>query len=408
MRSIPRRSFLARSLAAAAGLALPAWARNGLAQPGESAPTPAAAFDSLRVERPSAPPDSLREGFPSVLLAAAGDTVLGYNLQDHFDAQLAAGQTREQLWPLYFACVRQLLDQADLSIVNLECGFTERGEKLAKNFNFRARPELVEILKHGGVDVVSLANNHIRDYGRAGVEDTIATLDRSGIRHFGAGRNLRVARRPCILERQGLRVGLLGYYFQAPPDMLEPAQIYATAKRWGAAGCYQNLDCIRAMVRADVEELIPRVDIAVPFFHWGKEGSYEVRDYQIELAHLCVDLGCKAVLGAHPHRLQGVELYRGAPIFYSLGNFVYGGIKEPSDRLSALARMRIGRAGSIEADLVPLHFTTWPERAFQPSVLDGVEREDALRRIAELSRSFPATLPQLATYLGDAQPVPGR
>jgi poly-gamma-glutamate synthesis protein (capsule biosynthesis protein) len=163
---------------------------------------------------------------------------------------------------------------------------------------------------------------------------------------------------------------------------------------------------MRQMIIEDLEQLVPRVDAVIPFFHWGKEGSYEVRDYQVQLAHLCVDHGARAVLGAHPHRLQGVEVYRGAPIFYSLGNFVYGGIKEPRDTLTAVARLRISRERT-EADLVPVQFTQWPERAFQPFVLEGEEREAAMRRIAGYSRSFVEPLPQLLDYLPDAQLAPG-
>ena len=151
---------------------------------------------------------------------------------------------------------------------------------------------------------------------------------------------------------------------------------------------------MRAMVTEDLTALVPKVDFVIPFFHWGHEGSYELRDYQIELAHLCVDLGAKAVLGAHPHRVQGVETYRGAPIFYSLGNFVYGGIKEPSDTLTMMARMRFTRAGA-QAETIPVEFTRWPDRAFQPVVLQGQARDDALARIAGYSRGLHCTLAQL-------------
>src|SRR5206468_5610123 len=141
--------------------------------------------------------------------------------QTHFEAQLLAGATKEQLWPLYFAGVRPLLEEADLALVNLECPFTERGDKLTKRFNFRARPELIEILKAGSVDVVTLANNHQMDYGAVGLDDTLATLDAASIARFGAGADLAAARRPAVLERGGMTVGFLGYYFQSAANMLE-------------------------------------------------------------------------------------------------------------------------------------------------------------------------------------------
>ena len=388
-----RRRFLIRGASAALAVML---GRNARSQGATGSPNDAVPPGRAGI----APLDSAgRAPEPSVSLAVGGDTTLGYNLEAHFDQQLAAGVSKDQLWPLYFAGVRPLLDQADLALVNLECPFTERGKKLEKNFNFRARRELVKILEEGSVDVVTLANNHTADWGRDGVKDTIETLERAGIAHFGAGMNLAKARHPAVLERNGLKVGFAGWYFQADPDMLEPQAVYAARGHAGVAGCYKDLECVKRIVREDLEALVPKVDAAIPYFHWGKEGSYQVRDYQIELAHLCVDLGCKAVLGAHPHRLQGIEVYRGAPIFYSLGNFVYGGIKEPKDTLTAIARLTLSR-GAAGAEVVPVQFTRWPEAPFQPFVLEGEAREDAMTRLAYYSADFPETLAALAPYRG--------
>jgi poly-gamma-glutamate capsule biosynthesis protein CapA/YwtB (metallophosphatase superfamily) len=382
MAGMNRRQFMVRTLGAAMALTIPRWARGQGSRPDTSGVAPRA-----------------------LTLAVGGDTTLGYNLQDHFDQQLAAGKTRDELWPLYFAGIRSMLDEADVALVNLECPFTERGKKLKKNFNFRARPELVRVLKEGSVDVVTLANNHINDWGHDGVRDTIDALDHAGIGRFGAGMNMAEARRPLIFERAGYKLGFIGYYFQAEPDMLEPKQVYATKKKAGVAGCYKDLDCIRDMVREDVTALVSKVDFAIPYFHWGHEGSYEIRDYQVELAHQCVDLGCKAVLGSHPHRLQGIEVHRGAPIFYSLGNCVYGGIKEPKDTLTMIARLRCTTLAT-EADVVPVQYTRWPEAPFQPFPLEGQEREDALARIASYSSRFTETLPQLESYRGRATFAP--
>jgi poly-gamma-glutamate synthesis protein (capsule biosynthesis protein) len=390
--------LLSRSVRAATsgGLAPSGGADSSTVGPGHAPPTSGIPADSSAASRDT------RRG-PTVSLAVGGDTTLGYNLEAHFDQQLEAGVPKEQLWPLYFAGVRAILDQADIALVNLECPFTERGKKLTKNFNFRARRELVRILSEGSVDVVSVANNHAADYGRAGLKDTLKTLDGAGIEHFGAGMNLREARRPAVLARHGLKIGFLGYYFQAEPDMLEPEEVYATEHRPGVAGCYEDLDCVRAQITEDVERLVSKVDAVIPYFHWGKEGSYEVQPYQVELAHQCVDLGCKAVLGSHPHRLQGVEVYREAPIFYSLGNFVYGGIKEPKDTLTAIARLEVGR-DRVQAELVPVQFTRWPEAPFQPFVLEGEAREEALRRAASYAQGFERTLPHLEPYCAAAPP----
>jgi poly-gamma-glutamate synthesis protein (capsule biosynthesis protein) len=366
-----RRAFLFRSLAAMGqlGVALPMLARPGVADSGEASG-------------------------PSITIAAGGDTVLGFNLQDHLDEQLALGRSRDELFDLYFRGVRDVLGKADIAILNLECPFTDRGEKLPKNFNFRARPELVEILKRASIEAVSVANNHAMDFGADGMNDTRTTLDAAGIAHFGTGNNLAEARQPLILERNGLRVGFLGYYFQSADDMLEPAEIFALDDRPGAAGCYTDLAQIKEMVSADIAALVPAVDAVIPFFHWGKEGQYVVGGYQTEIAHLCIKQGARAILGAHPHRLHGVEVYEGAPIFYSLGNFVYGGVKNPSDTLTMIAQLHIDHK-RVAASVVPVQYTNWPDAPYQPFVLTGKAKQKAIARITELSSGFRRTLPML-------------
>ena len=404
-----RRRFLRRAAAALAAVSVPRWLHaQAVRDSGITAPAPEAAYDTLRVQRPAHQPLEMSElPGPAISLAVGGDTTLAYNLQNHFDEQVALGRDKEELKAIYFAGIREIMDAADLAVVNLECALTSRGKKVKKNFNFRGHPELVGILEHGSVDVVSCANNHARDYGDTGIKDTLKTLDGAGITHFGAGKNLKEARKPLILERNGLKIGLLGYYFQIGEDMFEPPEVFATDRRWGPAGVYTNRETFRAMVEEDVQALVPTVDFAVPYFHWGKEGTTEIRPYQIDLAHRCIDLGCKAVLGAHPHRFQGVEVYQGAPIFYSLGNFVYGGIKEPRDLLSGIARLRFSKAG-VSADIVPIHITRWPDAPFQPFVLADAAREEGLREIARRSATLATTLPQLQPYLADQQLVPDR
>ena len=360
------------------------------ARPKHAAPRDSAAADSTTVARPPA---------AGALIAAAGDTTLGYNLEADYDQRAATGVPTELIDTIYFSGIKPIFDWADLTLVNLECPFTEHGSPLPKNFNFRARPGLVELLKQGEVGAVTLANNHLMDYGEIGVADTIMTLDGARILHFGAGGNLAAARAPLIVERAGVQLGFLGYYFQDARDMLEPAAVYATDRSAGVAGCYVDLACMMRMLEQDLTALCPHVDAAIPFFHWGHEGSNEVRDYQIALAHRAVDLGARAVLGAHPHRFQGVEVYREAPIFYSLGNFVFGGNKDPKDKLSAIARLFVPARGPIQADLVPIQITRWPEAPFQPFPLEDEDKAAALAYLADRSRDFPATLPQLAAVM---------
>ncbi|MBN1210847.1 MAG: CapA family protein, partial [Myxococcaceae bacterium] len=153
--------------------------------------------------RPEAPPD-VSEQTPAaparpVSLLVGGDVTVGHHYQTYFDEQVGKGRTREEMFAYGFKEVKAVADAADLFLVNLECPFTEGGEKLPKNFNFRARPEFVHTLLAGGVDVVSLANNHMMDYGPQGLVDTLMTLEQAKIPYFGAGRTLAEARRPALI-----------------------------------------------------------------------------------------------------------------------------------------------------------------------------------------------------------------
>src|SRR5689334_3117795 len=146
-----------------------------------------------------------------ITLVVGGDVTLGAHYEEWVDALRAKGQSGPAVDGWGFSEVKPLFAGADLVLVNLECPFTGRGEPIPKNFNFRARPSTVSVLIDAGVRAVSLANNHLMDFGPDGVADTIATLDAAGIAHFGAGANLAEARRPAIVEVGGLKIAFLGY-----------------------------------------------------------------------------------------------------------------------------------------------------------------------------------------------------
>ena len=118
---------------------------------------------------------------------------LGHHYEEWVDGLRAKGLGRPEVDGYGFLQVKPIFAGADLVVVNLECPFTERGAPIPKNFNFRARPSTVQVLVDAGVKVVSLANNHLMDYGPDGVADTVATLDAAGIAHFGVRRWSRSA-----------------------------------------------------------------------------------------------------------------------------------------------------------------------------------------------------------------------
>ncbi len=331
----------------------------------------------------------------TIILLAGGDVTLGYHFEEYFDEQVSKGRSREAMFEYGFREVQPAVRGSDLFVINLECPFTLRGEKIPKNFNFRARPELVSALVAGGVGAVSLANNHLMDYGPLGLVDTLETLELAHLPHFGAGRNLAEARRPAIIVVRGMRIALLGYFFLGENN-IEPAEVIATDERPGVAGHHSNADLLERMLREDVALARAQSEMVIPFFHWGREGSHLPEPYQIKLAHAAVDAGAAAVLGSHPHVLQGMELYRGAPIVYSLGNFVFGGNWDPKNKEGALFKATFSGGRYVGSEVVPLRIDRFPDFPMQPIIIDAEPAAAVLKHLSEYSRGFSYPLLPLA------------
>jgi poly-gamma-glutamate synthesis protein (capsule biosynthesis protein) len=239
------------------------------------------------------------------------------------------------------AAALEALRAADIAFVNLEAPLTRRGVRAEKQNTLRADPRQVEDLLLAGVDVVSLANNHMLDYGIDGLADTLAVLAEGGVRAVGAGPTLDAARAPAVLEGPGGRVGFLAFASTLPQGFAAAAErpgiapIHVTAAFVVENPLAQeqpgtpppvvtfplglDVEATCAAVRA----LRARADLVVVSAHWGVAGQDAIMDYQREVGRALVEAGCDLVLGHHPHRLHGVELHRGKPILYSVGNFVF-------------------------------------------------------------------------------------
>ncbi|KAF7599245.1 MAG: poly-gamma-glutamate biosynthesis protein [Candidatus Dactylopiibacterium carminicum] len=220
-----------------------------------------------------------------------------------------------------------ILARADYRIANLETPIAESGRAHPnKIFTFRSRPEVLRVLQ-GRFDAVSLANNHSGDYGQSAFLETIALLDAQGVGHFGGGRDLAEAHAPLWIVRDGLKIAVLGY------NEYKPRSFEAGAGWPGIAWSEdsQVLADIRA-ARAD------GADLVIPFMHWGWEG--------MPLA----DARAAAVVGGHPHVTQDVEIHRGRPIIYSLGNFVFDGFERREEKTGWLLRLRLDAEGVVAWD----------------------------------------------------------
>jgi capsule synthesis protein PGA_cap len=207
--------------------------------------------------------------------------------------------------------VHDLLSRADLAIANFENPAPNDFVYHPGGYRFSADPALIEGVKNAGIDWVSVANNHIGDSGTRGIADTIANLDGWGIAHGGAGANLAAARAPSILQAGAIKVAILGY------DTIKPA--YGVGAN--TAGSNQ-MSATR--VREDVAAARSLgADLVVVFPHWGVEYTANPTAYQLSLAHAAIDAGADIVIGNHPHWAGAVEIYKGKPTFYALGDFVF-------------------------------------------------------------------------------------
>lgn len=256
---------------------------------------------------------------------------------------------------------------ADVSIVNLEAPFTTAFDS-TKSDPLKADPAQVEVLKNGGISLVNLANNRIMDYQGAGLEETMKTLDQAGIRHFGAGRDVKEARRPEILDVDGQRVAYLGY-FGAADQAAEASKPGTNLK--------QN-----DRIAADIKAIRDQVDWVIVNFHWGDEISKYPNDAQIELAHFSIDQGADVVVGHHSSILQGAEVYKGRPIVYSLGNFIFGG-KLESNYDTAMLRVALNKERQMKVELLPVEV-----KGFQPRIAIGDRGTEILNQIQSVSDVF--------------------
>jgi poly-gamma-glutamate synthesis protein (capsule biosynthesis protein) len=275
-----------------------------------------------------------------------------------------------------FAATKSILKSSHLAVGNLEAPITRRGTEFTdKRFRFRAPPEAAAALRDAGFSIVTLANNHILDYGSQGLLDTRQHLKENGIMHTGAGENLASARVPAIIASGGKRIAFLAYSLTYPEDF------FADRTRHGTAPGYARL------VADDIKEAKRKADHVVVSFHWGQELAVTPKPYQIKTARMAIDAGADVVLGHHPHVLQGVERYRNGVIFYSLGNFAFGSSSRTSDR-SIIARITLDR-GVSSVEVVPLNVLN-RETKYQPAILTGEQGKKLIARLNYLSKGMNA------------------
>jgi poly-gamma-glutamate capsule biosynthesis protein CapA/YwtB (metallophosphatase superfamily) len=251
-------------------------------------------------------------------------------------------------WPTVVAvrtgnagAVRNLLKDADLAVANFENPAPDAFKYHTQGTVFSADPHLIAGLKDAGIDYVSLGNNHIGDAGPVGLLQTLANLDKYGIRHSGAGKNLAAARTPAIMTVDGVKVAILSY------DTIAPRYAAGTNKPGSA-------QLSAATVKTDVAAARKAgAQLVIVYPHWGTE--YSPRPFSAEqtLAHAVIDAGADMIIGNHAHWVGALEIYKGHPIWYALGNFVFDQTWSEPTSEGLLLQMTFNGSKLVQARLQP-------------------------------------------------------
>ena len=295
-----------------------------------------------------------------ITISAAGDVTLGddvnFSTQNSFTTVFNANGSE-----YFFENVRGIFAADDITFVNLEGTLTDQGVRENKQYAFRGDPSYTQILKDGSVEAVTLANNHSSDYGEISFTDTGKYLDEAGIA-WCSGDKI------AYYDAQGVKVALIGIYVLA--DGLERSQqvtdTIAEAKKNGAK-------------------------IIVVAFHWGSERETQPDDTQKTLAHLAIDSGADPVVGHHPHVLQGIELYKGKYIAYSLANFCFGGNTNPSDKDTIIFQQNFhvtedGKVEDGDIRVIPCSVSSQSQtNDYKPTPVSGDEKDRILNHLRDLS-----------------------
>ena len=262
----------------------------------------------------------------------------------------------------FFANFKELFEQDDLTIINLEGPLTKYNEKRPRRtFNFRGYPEYVGILTYGSVEICNMANNHALDYQENGFKDTYANLTAAGIGASGYGPEY-------FTEVNGYTVGSLGF------------------TEWN----FEEKDILASVYAAS-----QKCDLLIVSMHWNEEHNYSLSKYCRKMGQALIDAGADLVIGNHSHVIGEIEKYNGKYIINSLGNFCFGGNDDPYVRECTVFRQTFlmtnegVQDGGI--DLIPaLISSTEDYNDFQPRIATPEEGKEIVYAIGSLSKNLPA------------------
>ncbi len=274
-----------------------------------------------------------------------------------------------------FDGIRSIIKAADLAIGNLEMPLGLTGAPMPeKDFTFIGEPKLAGGIANAGFDVLALANNHMGDYGDEALLETLEVLSANNLRYCGAGPDLQTARQPAIVKSRNAHIAVLAY------SKTYPFEFFA------GEGDPGTVNGIAEIFVPDIKTARQRADLVVVSFHWSGELVTEPREYQEWLGRLAIDAGADLVFGHHPHVVQGIEVYRGKIIAYSLGNLVFGSGSE-NKHTGAILRVTFEDGETKRGEIIPINVDN-REVQFQPRILSGEAARAAIDEIRTLSQKW--------------------
>ena len=306
----------------------------------------------------------VRPKIETIILSFVGDCTIGSD--ESYKGYTFHKVYREANDPAYFFNgVNSIFSNDDYTFINLEGVFTNETRKAEKEFRYKGPPKYCEILKKGSIEGVTLANNHTLDYLQSGYDETVRTLNEWGIDYTNEDKYL-------IKEIKGAKIGFLGY------------------KGWSHEKKSNEL-LVKHVKKMREQE----VNFIVVNYHWGDMYSYKPNTQQKSMARFAIDNGADLVIGHHPHVLQGMEIYKGKAIVYSLGNFCYGGNMNPKDKDTIIFQQLITFDAAIseivgtECRIIPARISSRTDiNSFQPVIAVEDEAERIILKYKTLSEEL--------------------
>ncbi len=301
----------------------------------------------------------------NVSITAVGDCTLGSDDRT-VTSQSFVNVYKDKGEDYFFGGVKDIFALDDLTIINLEGTFTDSTDRTPnKTYTFKAPSYYANMLPKASIEACNIANNHSHDFGESGYLDTVKALEDVHVNYFGNEYYY-------VFEKDGIKIGLGGVDCEEDPT------------------CTTNIDTMIKTLK-DKE-----VDSIILTFHWGIETHYNQSAIQTTLGHYAIDHGADLVLGHHPHRIQGIELYNGKYIVYSLGNFSFGGNRNPKDKDSFIFQIDFTYENKKIIDskinVIPVSISSKTNvNDYRPTILTGSEKDRVMEKIAKYSVNVSLT-----------------